>query len=296
MLEVNSSEVSQAASPRTPDAPEAMQAFVVRHGSFFILVGALLAQLILLAFQVTQRNNVRLINVWAVTAFDPFERSLSGLTEALSGAWTSYHGLWQAQRQDQMLQQELAGARAQVLDLSQQSSENAQLRALLGLERRLPLRSVGATVIAASPGTDSTISIDKGAADGFASDMAVLTPEGIVGKTLAVFRHTAQVLLLTSRSSGAGCMLESSGAEGVLKGDGDGLCHLDYIMNEEKVAQGDVVVTSGLDQIYPKGLLAGVVVKVSNGDIYKQIIVKPAAALDRLDNVLVVFKPSSRQK
>lgn len=296
MFEVNSSETPQATSPRSPEAPEVMQAFIVRHGSFFILIVVLLAQLMLLAFQVTRKNNVRLINVWAVAAFNPFERSIGGLTDAVSGAWRSYQDLWQAQRQNRELQQELAEARAQVLQLSVEGSENAQLHALLDLERRLPLRSVGATVIAVSPGSGATVFIDKGAADGFAADMPVITPEGIVGKTIAVFQHTTQVLLVTSPGSGAGCMLEKSGAQGVLKGDGNGICHLDYIMNEENVLPGEYVITSGLDQIYPKGLLAGMVVKVSNGSIYKQITVKPSAALDRLEDVLVVLKPSVSQK
>jgi len=296
MLEVNSSETPQAASPRSPEAPEMMQAFISRHGSVLILVGLLLAQLILLAFQVTRKDNVRLIKVWAVAAFDPFERSVGGLTDAASDAWYSYHVLWQAQRQNKELQRELAQARAQVVKLSGEGAENAQLRALLELQRRLPLRSAGATVIAASPGSSSAIFIDKGAADGFSTDMPVITPDGIAGKTIAVFQHTAQVLLVTSRSSGAGCTLAKSGAQGVLKGDGNGRCHLDYIMNDEKVEPGDTVVTSGLDQIYPKGLLAGTVVKVTDGDIYKHITVTPAAALDRLEDVLVILKPPANQK
>ncbi len=295
MLEINSSGAPQAASPRSPEAPEMMQAFIRRHGAFFILVGVLLAQLILLAFQVTRKNNVRLINVWAVNAFDPFERSFSGLGDAVSAAWHSYPDLWKTQRRNKQLQSELAEARAQVLQLSVEGRENAQLHSLLDLQRRLPLKSVGATVIAASPGSPSAIVIDKGSAEGFAADMPVITPEGIVGKTIAVFHHTAQVLLITSPDSGAGCILTKSGAQGVLKGDGDGLCHLDYIMNSEKVEPGDLVSTSGLDQIYPKGLLAGTVVKVSDGDIYKHIVVKPAAALDRLDSVLVVLQPPVKQ-
>ncbi|MGH9438529.1 MAG: rod shape-determining protein MreC [Terriglobia bacterium] len=272
-----------------------MQAFISRHVSFFILVSVLLAQLILLAFQVTRKHHVRLINVWAVSAFDPFERSVSGLGDAASAAWHSYPDLWQAQRQNKELQGELAEARAEVLQLSVEDRENTQLRSLLDLQRRLPLRSIGATVIAASPGAPLTIFIDKGSAEGFAADMPVITPEGIVGKTIAIFHHTSQVLLVTSPDSGAGCMLAKSGAQGVLKGDGNGLCYLDYIMNSEKVEPGDIVSTSGLDQIYPKGLLAGTVVKVSDGDIYKHIVVKPAAALDRLDDVLVVVQPSVKQ-
>jgi rod shape-determining protein MreC len=124
----------------------------------------------------------------------------------------------------------------------------------------------------------------------------VITPEGVVGKIIAVFNHTAQVLIITDGSSGVGSMLEKSGVQGVLKGGGDGVCHLDYIMNGEKVEVGDTVVTSGLDQIYPKGLLVGTVLKVSQGNIYKNITVKPAAPLDRLEDVLVILNSFQDKK
>lgn len=294
MLEVSSPESPQPASPRTREGPEVMQAFLGRHIPLIILIVVLLAQLVLLAFQVTRKHNVRLIKVWAVGAFDPFERSLRGLADATSGVWSSYHDLWRAQRENQSLRQQLASARAQVLELSEEGAENKRLRTLLGLEQRLPLRTLSAAVIAASPGSGSAIFIDKGSDDGLTTDLPVITPDGIAGKIIAVFRHTAQVLTITDRSSGAGSMLAKNGVQGVLKGNGNGFCQLDYIMNEENVQPGDVVVTSGMDQIYPKGLLVGVVVKVGEGSIYKNITVKPAAALDRLEDVLVVLKNSSR--
>ncbi|MGH9468722.1 MAG: rod shape-determining protein MreC [Terriglobia bacterium] len=268
-----------------------MHAFLRRHVPLIVLIAVLVAQLVLLAFQVTRKHNVRLIKVWAVAAFDPFERSVRGLTDATTGTLHSYGGLWSAQQENSELRRQLAEAQAQILSLSEAKTENDRLRTLLDLRHRLPLKTVAATVIAASPGTGSAVFIDKGAAENIAADLPVITPGGIVGKTVAVFRHTTQVLLITDRTSGVGALLQQSQVEGVVKGGGDGLCQLAYIMNEESVAPGQPVVTSGLDQIYPKGLLVGTVVRVSNGNIYKNITVKPAAALDRLEDVLVVLKP-----
>lgn len=296
MLEVNSPETPQPGSPRAPDAPELMHAFINRHIPFLILAAVLLAQLVLLAFQVTRKDNVRLIKLWTVAAFDPFERSLRGLTDATGGAVRAYDDLGRAQIENKDLRRQLADARARILELSEDGVENARLKALLGLSSRLPLRTIAAAVIAASPGTSSAIFIDKGTDDGLVTDLPVIASGGIAGKTVAVFPHTAQVLLITDRSSGVGCMIEKTQAEGVLKGDGDGLCHLGYIMNEESVAPGDAIVTSGLDQIYPKGLLVGRVVKVSDGNIYKNITVNPGAALDRLEDVLVVLRPFTASK
>lgn len=296
MFEATSSETQRPAAPRTPEAPEIMQAFVLRHLSLLILVVVVLAQLALLAFQATRKHNVRLIHLWAAAAFDPFERSLHGVTDATAGAWDSVHDLSAAEREDQQLRYELAKARARILQLSEEGAENARLRKALNLQSQLPYPTIAATVIAASPGTSSVITIDKGTIAGLSPDLPVITPGGVVGKTVAVFSRTAQVLLITDRASGAGSELEKDGTQGVLKGNGDGLCQLDYVVKENPVSPGDLVVTSGLDQIYPKGLLIGKVVKVSDGNIYKAITVMPAAALDRLETVLVFLQPANNKR
>jgi rod shape-determining protein MreC len=296
MFEGTSAETSRPAAPRAPEAPEILRAFVTRHIPFFILVAVLLAQLIFLAYQVRRKHHVRLIKVWAVNAIEPFERSLHGLTAATTGAWSSFHNLSEVERENRRLHQDLAQARAQVLQLSLARAENERLRGLLALEARLPYRATAATVIAASPGTNSAVFIDKGSHAALRTDLPVITAGGVVGKIVAVFRNSAQVLTITDAGSGVGAMLEGSGVEGVIKGDGNGLCRLDYILDENRVSPGDPVVTSGLDQIYPRGLLVGRVAKVSDGAIYKHISVRPAAALDRLEDVLVILPSSPRGK
>jgi rod shape-determining protein MreC len=273
-----------------------MQAFVSRHASFFILATVVLVQLIFLGYQITRKHNVRLIQMWAEAVFDPFERSLHGLTNATAGAWTSFHDLSEAEQENQQLRHELAQAQAQILLLSEEGTENAHMRELLKLQRQIPYRTIAATVIAASPGTGSVITIDKGSTTGVTTDQGVMSSNGIIGKTVAVFPRTAQVLMITDRASGVGVLLEKNGTDGVLKGDGDGLCQLEYILNENQVSLGELVVTSGLDQIYPKGLLVGRVESVRTGDVYKAIDVRPAAALDRLENVLVILQSSDSEK
>jgi rod shape-determining protein MreC len=157
---------------------------------------------------------------------------------------------------------------------------------------------VAAEIIAFTPGASSNaILIDKGADYGLIPDLAVITPTGVVGKIISVYHHDSQVLLITDPSSGVGAMLERSRTQGVLKGVGNNLCQLDYVMNEQSVLPGDAVVTSGLDQIYPEGLPVGTVLKVRDGNIYyKRIVVRPAAVLDSLETVLVVLKGSTERE
>ncbi len=280
------------------EGPEVMQAFVARHLAPLTLVAVLVAQLLLLSLQITRNHNVRLIQLWAVGVFEPFERSLHWAVNRVSNAWKTYGGLWQAQRQNQELRTELEQARSRIQLLSEKAAQADGLRALLDFKSGLTFQTVAAEVIAASPGERSNaIFIDKGADAGVAADMAVIAPTGIVGKVSAVFPHTAQVLLISDPSSGTGCMLESSRVQGVLKGTGRNSTQLLYVMNDRPVTVGENVLTSGMDQIYPKGLLAGTVVQTSDGNIYKRIVVKPAETLDRLEMVMVVLKtPSVEQQ
>ncbi len=283
--------------PSSREGPEVMQAFVASHRPFFILMAVLLAQLLLLSFQITRNHNIRLIKIWAVAVFDPFERSLKGITDATTRAWRTYGGLWQAQQENLELRRELAATRSQLQQVAEHAAESDRLRRLLDLRPRAPFQTLAAEIIAFSPGASSSaILIDKGTDYSLTPDLAVITPQGVVGKIISVFHHSSQVLLITDPSSGVGTMLERSRAQGVLKGLGNNLCQLDYIMNEESVASGDAAVTSGLDQIYPKGLPVGTVLKVRDGNIYKSIVVRPAAALDSLETVLVVLKASAEQE
>jgi rod shape-determining protein MreC len=274
-----------------------MQAFVASHRPFVLLVVVLVAQLLLLSVQITRNNNVRLIRVWTVALCDPFQRTLRGALNASTQAWKTYRGLWHAQQENQELHLLLVAAQSQVQRLSEQAAETQRLRALLDLRNQLTFQTVAAEVIASGPGENSnSIYIDKGSDSGLTADLAVITPQGIIGKILTVFPHTSHVLLISDPASGVGVLLAQSRIQGVLKGGERNLCEVHYVMNEEPVQPGEALVTSGLDQIYPKGLPVGTVAQTSEGNIYKKILVKPAVDLSRLETVLVVLKPSDAQQ
>jgi rod shape-determining protein MreC len=274
-----------------------MPGIVARHTSFFVLLAVLFGQLLLLSIQVTRNQNVRLINVWAAEIFGPFERGFHGAIEGTAQAWVSVHDLWAYRKANQKLGSELVLARAQVQQLSENNAEVERLKALLQFKGQSPYKTVAAQVIASSPQEGSTtLVIDRGRDAGIEADMPVITPEGVVGKVAAAYAHTSQVLLITDPTCGVGCLLEKSRIQGILKGKGLGQCELHYVMDDQKVPAGEAVITSGLDQVYPKGLLVGHVAESEEGNIYRRITVKPAAALNRLEDVLVLFKSTSTQE
>src|SRR5208337_3946727 len=131
--------------------------------------------------------------------------------------------------------------------------------------------------------------IDKGSKDGLKTDMAVITPTGIVGKIVQVYRDSAQVLPINDQFSGVGVALKDSRLQGILKGTPSGATTVQYIMSDEKVVPGEEVITSGGDRIFPKGLPVGKVVAVEPGkDLFLNIRVLPSCRLDGLEEVLVV--------
>jgi len=299
MFEHSSPDLTRPGQALEHDGPS-IPAFLKRHSSFVILLAVIAAQILLLSLQITRTNNVRLFRIWTVEAFDPLERSLGGFIKVFTTAYRSIHGLWHAEQENQELHVQLVAAQVQVQRLGEQAVETERLRTLLDLKNQLAFQTVAAEVIASSmastssPGENSNaISIDKGSDSGLTTDLAVITPEGVVGKILAIFPHSAQVLLITDPTSGVGVTLAQSRVQGILKGGRNGLCDLHYVMNEEVVNRGEAVVTSGLDQVYPKGLPVGTVVSAGDGNIYKSIIVKPAVDLNRLETVLVIPKPAT---
>ena len=299
MFDPNSSDLTRPVQALDHDGP-GMPVFIKRHRCFFTLLAVVATQILLLSLQITRNNHVRLIRYWAVEAFDPFERSLGGLMNVSSTAYRTYRHLWHADQENQELHLQLVAAQAQIQRLGEQAGETQRLRTLLDFKNQLAFQTVAAEVIASSPGEDSNIPsaifIDKGSDSGLTNDLAVITPEGVVGKILAIFPHSAQVLLVTDPSSGVGVTLAQSRVQGILKGGSNSDCDLHYVMNEEVVSRGEAVVTSGLDQVYPKGLPVGTVVNVGDGNIYKTINVKPSVDLNRLEMLLVVLKPSAAEQ
>lgn len=149
---------------------------------------------------------------------------------------------------------------------------------------------VAARVIGGSPGTASlTIELDRGERDGIRKNMGVITPDGVVGKIIDAFPNTSQVLLLTDTKSGVGAKLADSGIQSPVGGLGEPLLDMKYFPNDDDVSVGARVVTSGMDRIFPRDLPVGTIIEVKAGNPFKQIRIKPAAGLEKLEEVLVLL-------
>jgi len=269
-----------------------MIAIPSRHKSLTLLAFVIVAQVLLLAAQIKRERQVRLIRVWAVELISPLQRMGSWTINGVAHGWGGYIGLRTAQKENDAMRAEMQQLKIRNAELEGRALEADRLAALLNFHSthsETPM--LAAHVIGASPDSGSmVINIDRGARDGIRRDMGVITPDGVVGKILAVYPDISQVLLMSDKESGVGALLADTRTQGPVKGTGEPLLNLDYISNDEKVTPGEDVLTSGQDRIFPKDLPVGKVVDyvADPKTPFMRIRVKPAAHLDRLEEVLVL--------
>ena len=264
-----------------------------RHRSLALLAAVMAAQVLLLAVQIRpdSPSKQRLIRVWAISLISPLERAGAWSVEHVRGAWNGYVALRGARRENEQLRQEVDALKLRSQQLEGRAAEADRLSALLDFRRAhaetpmLAARVIGA---AADPASQ-IIFIDRGTRDGVRRNMAVITPDGIVGKVIDVVRDTSQVLLITDKESGVGAMLADSRVQAPVSGTGETLLVMKYVSNDSKIAPGARVVTSGMDRIFPADIPVGTVVDAKPGNFLQQIRVKPVAALDRLEAVVVLL-------
>jgi rod shape-determining protein MreC len=269
--------------------------FFSRYRNASLLVLVLFAQVLGLAVQVkhtSESGGTRLIRFWTVSAITPLEKALVDTNQGVRNVWKNYFYLRGVRRENRDLKSQIERLRIEQVRLSEDASQARRLQVLLGFKEQFISQTMAAQVIGTS-GSDQShiVYIDKGSNDGVKPDMAVITPDGIVGKVLRVFLSSSQVLLINDSSSGVGAILETSRLQGILQGTAAGETMLRYVMSDEKVATGERVLTSGGDRIFPKGLAIGTVQQSNPGsDLFLNIRVKPAADLSRLEEVLVVTR------
>ncbi len=278
-----------------------MESVLGRYRNLVILVGVLFLQVLGLAMQVKRAGNdaesTRLIRIWVVGAITPFERILVWGQNGTSNIWHNYFYLRGVRAENRQLKDQIEQMRIEQVRLSEDAAQARRLQTLVAFKEQFISRTVAAQVIGSS-GSDLSriVYIDKGENAGITRDMAVITADGIVGKVLLVYPSVSQVLLINDQSSGVGALLEKTRLQGVLRGTANGEVILERVMSDEQVPVGETILTSGGDQIFPKGLPVGTVTKVANGkDLFLNIKIKPAANLSKLEEVLVLVEKQERQ-
>ena len=277
-----------------------MESFFSRYRNALVLLTLLLAQTLALATQLKRPEDalhpdgpkVRLLRLWVLATISPLERLAAGTGRGARGAWGNYVNLRHVRQQNADLQRQLATMRLERTAMQEDALEGRRLRSVLDFKREYAGTMVVAQVIGTS-GSDASrvLTLDKGAKDGLRADMAVITPDGIVGRLRDVFPGTSQLLLISDQTSGAGVILAATRIHAVVKGGPSGRVEIMSLTPDERVKAGEKVMTSGGDQVFPRGLPVGTIESVAldpDHQPYTLITLKPAVNLTQLEEVLVI--------
>jgi rod shape-determining protein MreC len=283
-----------------------MENLITRYRNVSILVAVLFAQVLGLAVQVkrnAENEPTRLIRIWTVSAVTPFEKGLLWVQHSTSNLWHEYLYLRGVRQENRDLKAEIERLKVEQVRLKEDAEQAHRLQALLGFREKYISQTLAAQVIGSSGSLQSrSVYIDKGWGDGVKPDMPVITADGVVGKVLRVFGSKrlepsiSEVLLIDDQTSGVGAILEKSRLQGILRGSPAGGLALERVTPDEKIQTGERVLTSGGDQIFPKGFPVGTVTNVSSGsELFLSIQVKSAVNLSKLEEVLVITKQEEKE-
>jgi rod shape-determining protein MreC len=266
----------------------------LRQRAGYLFLAVTLAEILLISAQVNARSGVPILEAVTFGIFAEAERVLTTATTGLGRVWSGYVALRAVKADNDRLRRDLASVQVELQQQRAQADRARGLEQMLGLRDHSGLQTVAAQIIGGSATPDfRTITIDKGSLDGLKADMAVIAPDGIVGRIVLPTPRSGKVQLMIDRNAAAGALIERSRAQGIVIGEGDDRMRMDYVAESADVVVGDAVVSSGIDGIYPKGYAIGRVEMVEKtGPAYKRIVVKPAVDFSRIEDVLVVLTPT----
>lgn len=262
----------------------------VRYRKYSLLVLLVLAALSLLTLQQARPGEGLWVaeGVAAVTA--PVQLAFARGHRGAAELWNGYLD-WKGLRVERArLSAEVTALRLRQLGHDELEGENRRLRGMLALRERLPLRTIGAEVVAREwSGFTRGLTIDRGRADGVERLAPVIVTRGVVGRVAGLRRASAVVQLLTDPASSIGAVVGRTRAQGLAEGVAGGRLRLKLAASEEGVRAGDLVFTSGIGELFPKGLLLGRVVRVypSTG-VFRTAELEPAVDLATIEEVFVL--------
>jgi rod shape-determining protein MreC len=251
----------------------------------------ILAALLVFSLNVPRNREANVLERSVLSALSPLLQPVFRISRIVEDMWDGYVQLVDTHRENSRLREDIRGLNLRVLEGNEALLANQRLELLLAMKKNVKAPTIAATVI----GEDvtswfRTLVISRGSSSGIREGMAVISADGVVGQTVKVSSSTSRVLLLTDHASGISATIQRSRARGVVKGKEEMLCTLEFTTREEDVKVGDMVITSGIGGLFPKGLPIGEVTMVKRGEygIFQTVSIRPAVNLPHLEEVLVV--------
>ena len=263
-----------------------------RYRNITVLLLVIFAQLVLLGYQVKSNQDIRLIRVWAVTAVTPIARAIESIRGATSSSFGKYVNLHNLADENKDLAAEVGKLKLQNQYLEAELRNADRAVALRAFQQHNTSKTMPSRVIGTGTGTGSrVVFIDRGSGAGVMRGMAVITPDGIVGKVIAAYPTASQVLLITDPNFAAGVISQKHRVRGTVKGLGQSKCTVRYVQNEERVDSGEWFYTYGDDGVFPRGLPVGTVTGTpQEGNPDKQVLLAPSGLQGGPEEVLIILE------
>jgi rod shape-determining protein MreC len=270
-----------------------MQQFFLRNKKTLLILALLVAAFTLFAKGIEQKKRPSFFDRIVLTLFSfPLSITNKGIN-AVSNTWNHYFFLVGLHDENIALKKRVSTLSIDSQLLQEQADENKRLRDLLVFRKKFEHTMLPAEIIGRDPsGWFKTILVDKGSKDGIAKDTGVITPDGVVGRVIEVGLNSAKVLLLSDVNCYVDAVVKRTRTHGMVVGRGENMCTLAYMLKTEDVALGDVIISSGINTIYPRGIIIGSVTKINRdrSGFFQSIEVQPAVDFSKLHEVLIVLR------
>lgn len=260
-----------------------------------------LVSVLLLTFYIREGDAgpIHAIRAGVTTITSPVRSLGATIAAPFNGLGNIFANLTASQETLEELRQENSELTARVAELSEAEETATRLEGLLELRSTYNLQSTAARIVGTSSDAWSrTVTIDKGSLDGIAINMPVTDSVGVIGQVIEVAPTSSVVRLITDEASGVSAMVQSTRAQGMLQGQPDGTLRLEYVSVDSDVREGDIIVTSGIGGVYPKGLPLGTVASVDRdaNALYYTIVVSVASTTENNEEVLVITSLTEEQQ
>ncbi len=234
----------------------------------------------------------------AISLIAPFQKASTSSIRFVRDIWRHYFFMVNVAKENDNYKKALNKAFENNIQLKELTLSNARLRNLLDFKRTITNQVLSAQVIGKDPSPwFKTVIVDKGKNDGIETGMAVVVPKGIAGQVTDVSANYSKVLLIIDHNSSVDALAQNDRARGIIKGGASGQCLFKYVLRKHDIELGDIVVSSGLDGVFPKGLAVGYVsaiIKPKSG-IFQEVAVTPYVDFEKLEEVLIVMNPKKKE-
>ncbi|HSO76745.1 MAG TPA: rod shape-determining protein MreC [Blastocatellia bacterium] len=270
-----------------------MSANTTQQRAPWVLAAFLVGQVALMSYNARQPGSEQsMLRTWVVTALAPVASVAGGALSSIKGSVASYIDLRHAREENIELRERVQQLSEEINGLRERAAQYELIRRQFALPVRASYPELAANVISRDASLwFRRLTIDRGTLDGVKRDMPVSSAGGVIGRVISVGQKWAMVQVITDKQAGVGAMLQTSRAMGEVRGLDNARCEMKNIASSENVQEGEAIVTTGLDRIYPKGLLVGVVERVEDDPNapWHRLIIKPSAPVDRVEHVVVLL-------